>query len=127
MAHTPRTHPGITGNGSWLPSMCCNAAFTIEYKGASAHAGAMPSAGVNALDAAVSGYTNVALLRQQIPDTHRIYNVLKGSEGWTANSEWGRSWAWYASLTTLGVPQSSRPTPKSCAASAPRPRARSTR
>ncbi|KAL1409148.1 hypothetical protein Q8F55_005977 [Vanrija albida] len=79
------THPGITGNGSWLPSMCCNAAFTIEYKGASAHAGAMPSAGVNALDAAVSGYTNVALLRQQIPDTHRIYNVLKGSEGWTAN------------------------------------------
>lgn len=52
----------------------------------------MPEKGVNALDAAVSAYTNIALLRQQIPDFYRVYNTIQGSENWTANSEFLPPW-----------------------------------
>jgi hypothetical protein len=47
----------------------------------------MPEKGINALDAAVAAYTNIALLRQQVPSSHKIFNTIKGSEGWTANGE----------------------------------------
>lgn len=48
----------------------------------------MPEKGINALDAAVAAYTNIALLRQQVPSSHKIFNTIKGSEGWTANGEY---------------------------------------
>lgn len=79
------THPMGQGNGAGIPFCSCAAGFSVKFKGASAHAAAHPDKGVNALDAAVSAYTNVALLRQQIPDSHRIYLTIKGSEGWSAN------------------------------------------
>jgi metal-dependent amidase/aminoacylase/carboxypeptidase family protein len=75
------------GNGESIPRMACTAGFSVVYKGAWAHAAAMPELGVNALDAAVQAYSNVAMLRQQINDKHRIYCTIKGSEGWSANGE----------------------------------------
>lgn len=79
------THPMGAGNGAGIPFCSCVAAFTVKFTGASAHAAANPSGGVNALDAAVASYTNIALLRQQIPDSNRIHLTLKGSEKWSAN------------------------------------------
>ncbi|KAJ5178672.1 uncharacterized protein N7500_001371 [Penicillium coprophilum] len=39
-----------------------------EFTGESAHAGGNPWKGINTLDALVSSYNNVAVLRQQLPD-----------------------------------------------------------
>ncbi|KAJ5772567.1 hypothetical protein N7520_003096 [Penicillium odoratum] len=44
-----------------------------EFKGKSAHAGGNPWAGVNALDALVTSYNNVAVLRQQLMPEQRIH------------------------------------------------------
>jgi hypothetical protein len=49
-----------------------------------AHAALSPWQGQNALDAAVAGYTNVALLRQQVKPSHRIHGVFGGRD-WAAN------------------------------------------
>jgi metal-dependent amidase/aminoacylase/carboxypeptidase family protein len=51
---------------------------------ASAHAALAPWEGQNALDAAVSAYTSVSMLRQQIRPTHRVHGTIKGKD-WTAN------------------------------------------
>jgi amidohydrolase len=45
---------------------------TFEYQGKSAHAGAFPWDGINALDAFVALYNNVSLLRQQIKPNERM-------------------------------------------------------
>lgn len=44
-----------------------------EFTGKSAHAGGNPWDGVNALDALVSAYNNVAVLRQQLLPKQRIH------------------------------------------------------
>ncbi|KAJ6105022.1 hypothetical protein N7486_003711 [Penicillium sp. IBT 16267x] len=44
-----------------------------EFSGKSAHAGGNPWAGVNALDALVASYNNVAVLRQQILPDQRVH------------------------------------------------------
>ena len=44
-----------------------------EFKGKSAHAGGNPWDGVNALDALVNSYNNVAVLRQQLLPDQRIH------------------------------------------------------
>lgn len=49
---------------------------TVRYHGKTAHAAESPYKGVNALDAAVASYMNVALLRQQIKPTCRIHGVI---------------------------------------------------
>ncbi len=46
------------------------------FRGVSAHAGATPWEGVNALDALVATYNNVALLRQQIEPEQRIHSAV---------------------------------------------------
>ena len=43
-----------------------NVDLTAEYRGVSAHAGGNPWDGINALDAVVSAYNNISMLRQQI-------------------------------------------------------------
>ncbi len=45
----------------------------VVYRGAAAHAAAAPEQGLNALDAAVLGYVNVAALRQHITPAERIH------------------------------------------------------
>ncbi|KAL4929914.1 M20 family metallopeptidase [Aspergillus undulatus] len=46
------------------------------YRGVSAHGGATPWEGVNALDALVATYLNVSILRQQIHPTERVHGAI---------------------------------------------------
>ena len=48
----------------------------VEFRGVAAHAAATPWDGVNALDAAVLGYMNVAALRQHIRPDERVHGVF---------------------------------------------------
>jgi amidohydrolase len=50
--------------------------WRVEYRGRGAHAAAFPERGVNALDAAVLGYTAVAALRQHIAPGERVHGVF---------------------------------------------------
>ncbi len=43
----------------------------VEYFGRTAHAAGVPWEGINALDAIISAYNNIGLLRQQILPTNR--------------------------------------------------------
>ena len=51
--------------------------FKIEFRGKPAHAGGEPWNGLNALDAAVSAYANVGLLRQQMEPDERVHGVIE--------------------------------------------------
>jgi amidohydrolase len=48
----------------------------VVYEGQAAHAAAAPQKGLNALDAAVLGYNNVAALRQHIRPEERIHGIF---------------------------------------------------
>ncbi|KAI3329876.1 hypothetical protein F4824DRAFT_516463 [Ustulina deusta] len=50
--------------------------FKTEFHGKTAHAAAEPWNGVNAFDAAVAAYSNVALLRQHIQPDDRVHAVM---------------------------------------------------
>lgn len=57
-------HPGITRNHA-LTRTSAYTAFRVEYFGRAAHAAASPWLGINALDALITAYTNISVLRQQ--------------------------------------------------------------
>ncbi|GAW49148.1 putative Peptidase M20 domain-containing protein 2 [Nocardioides sp. PD653] len=48
----------------------------VTYHGRAAHAAAAPDQGLNALDAAVLGYMNVAALRQHLKADERVHGVI---------------------------------------------------
>jgi len=48
----------------------------VTYHGVNAHAASNPWQGVNALDATVQGYTNVAMMRQQFKPSWRVHGVI---------------------------------------------------
>ncbi len=48
----------------------------VEYHGRASHAAASPHGGLNALDAAVLGYNNIAALRQHIRPDERIHGIF---------------------------------------------------
>lgn len=54
----------------------------VTFHGQSAHAAMSPWHGKNALDAVVSSYVNISLLRQQLPPNARVHGVIRqgGSE-----------------------------------------------
>lgn len=52
-------------------------AFKVTFRGKPAHAALAPWEGVNALDAAVAGYTSIGVLRQQIRPDERIHGIIK--------------------------------------------------
>jgi len=56
----------------------------VVYHGRAAHAAAAPEQGLNALDAMVLGYVNVAALRQHIAPSERIHGIF-GESGDKAN------------------------------------------
>jgi amidohydrolase len=64
--------------GMDLATVAAIAIQTIDvvYHGRAAHAAAAPQKGLNALDAAVLGYMNVAALRQHILPTERIHGIF---------------------------------------------------
>ncbi|CAD0015247.1 unnamed protein product [Aureobasidium pullulans] len=58
------SHPGITSDASLVRTSAFQA-FRIEYFGLEAHAAAAPWEGINALDALITAYTSISVLRQQ--------------------------------------------------------------
>jgi amidohydrolase len=58
------------------PSFQARSSFTVEYFGKESHAAFAPHVGVNALDAFVQAYVNVATLRQQILPTDRVHCII---------------------------------------------------
>lgn len=58
------------------PSFQARTSFTVQYHGKDSHAAFAPHLGVNALDAFVQAYTNVATLRQQILPTDRVHCII---------------------------------------------------
>ncbi len=48
----------------------------VEFHGKAAHAAARPEAGLNALDAMISAFVNLGLLRQQLRDSARIHGII---------------------------------------------------
>ncbi|KAJ1027033.1 hypothetical protein NDA18_003053 [Ustilago nuda] len=62
----------------------------VTYKGRTAHSGAAPWEGINALDAAVLAYNNISALRQQIQPSERVHGVIKGTN-WAPNVVPGES------------------------------------
>lgn len=91
--------PGPKKSAGTGPSLAIKS-LTVEYFGhtcvlplrrgaradqRSAHAGAQPWEGQNALDAAVLAYNAIAVLRQQIKPTHRVHGIVEGRD-WAPNS-----------------------------------------
>ena len=58
------------------PSFQARTSFTVEYYGKESHAAFAPQQGVNALDAFVQAYLNVATLRQQIHPSDRVHCII---------------------------------------------------
>ncbi|KAJ2971692.1 hypothetical protein NUW58_g9344 [Xylaria curta] len=58
------SHPGITANTAFMRTSAYTA-FRVEYFGREAHAAANPWLGINALDALITAYNAVSVLRQQ--------------------------------------------------------------
>ncbi len=58
------------------PSFQTRTIYTVEYRGKESHAAFAPHLGVNALDAFVQAYINVATLRQQILPTDRVHCII---------------------------------------------------
>ncbi|RMD40595.1 hypothetical protein DV735_g4536, partial [Chaetothyriales sp. CBS 134920] len=49
----------------------------VTFQGRNAHAGMIPWNGKNALDALVSSYMNISMLRQQMPPSARVHGVVR--------------------------------------------------
>lgn len=60
-------------------------ALRFTFTGKAAHAAAAPHTGINALDACISTFVNIGLLRQQILPTSRIHGIIKNG-GTAANT-----------------------------------------
>ncbi|KAK3900814.1 allantoate permease [Staphylotrichum tortipilum] len=57
--------------------LIASAKMRVEFRGRTAHASSQPWMGINALDAAVSAYNNVSMMRQQIRPDERIHGVFE--------------------------------------------------
>jgi amidohydrolase len=58
------------------PQFLAIAHIEVNFYGKPSHASAEPALGINALDAAVLAYMNIASLRQQILDSDRIHGII---------------------------------------------------
>lgn len=87
MAHptgrlSPEGDKAVDGHSVPKTSACRQ--VQVVFQGQNAHAGMNPWHGRNALDAVVSSYVNISLLRQQLPPTARVQGVIK-PEFWKPN------------------------------------------
>ncbi|KAE8164428.1 hypothetical protein BDV40DRAFT_310885 [Aspergillus tamarii] len=75
MAHAgpQKLFPGVEATGVGGVLMNARKQIHCEFTGKSAHAGGNPWEGVNALDALVTSYNNVAVLRQQLQPDERVH------------------------------------------------------
>ncbi|KAF8623049.1 hypothetical protein AX15_006555 [Amanita polypyramis BW_CC] len=78
-------HPG-PGQPHSVAIIATNAMqqIDVEYFGHTAHAGAAPWEGTNALDAAFLAYSGVSVLRQQIKPDYRVHGIVQGKD-WSPN------------------------------------------
>ncbi|KNG84717.1 amidohydrolase [Aspergillus nomiae NRRL 13137] len=74
MAQSSFRDRGVIGAAGQRSIACVDLVCT--YTGVSAHAGANPWEGVNALDAFVTAYMNISALRQQIQPQERIHGTI---------------------------------------------------
>lgn len=74
MAESSFRDRGVVGAAGQKSIACVDLVCT--YTGVSAHAGANPWEGVNALDAFVTSYMNISALRQQIQPQDRIHGTI---------------------------------------------------
>ncbi|KAK4928837.1 hypothetical protein LTR66_016200 [Elasticomyces elasticus] len=79
--------PVLSGAPELISSSSCSGQYLandkveVTFTGKPAHASAAPWEGVNALDAVVSAYVNISMLRQQILPTQKIHGVvLRGGD-----------------------------------------------
>lgn len=68
-------HPSGTINLAHRHALACQG-LVVRFRGAPAHAAGSPWNGVNALDAMVQFFVNVALLRQQVRPEARLHGVI---------------------------------------------------
>lgn len=78
MAHpsSSTTHGDLQYTGTAGCATIARTAVVADFTGKPAHAGGNPWDGINALDALVSAYTSVAMLRQQIRPEQRIHACI---------------------------------------------------
>jgi amidohydrolase len=69
MVH-PSTHDVVD------PNIIAVAHIDVSYYGKEAHASAYPFLGINALDAFVQAYVNIATLRQQLEPTDKVHGII---------------------------------------------------
>ena len=50
--------------------------FEFEFKGFASHASQAPDKGINALDAVISMFVNIGLLRQQLPPSAKVHGII---------------------------------------------------
>lgn len=50
--------------------------FEFEFKGLASHASQAPDKGINALDAVISMFVNIGLLRQQLPPSAKVHGII---------------------------------------------------
>ena len=72
-------HPGIKDMAD--PRLLAAQGIEVVYRGRTAHAAATPHVGINALDAFVEAYNNVATLRQQFESGDRVHGIVKDGGG----------------------------------------------
>ena len=63
------------------PRLLAAQGITVTFEGRTAHAAATPQMGINALDAFVQAYNNIATLRQQFLPSDRVHGVIHEGGG----------------------------------------------
>lgn len=72
-----KNNPDLLSMATVLPGgFLANDKVRVTFTGKPAHAAAAPWEGVNALDAVVSAYVNISVLRQQILPSQRVHGVI---------------------------------------------------
>ena len=67
-------HPGM---GDYVRgSSLAHRGLNVVFHGRASHAAGAPWLGVNALDAMISGFSALGLLRQQLRPTHRVHGII---------------------------------------------------
>lgn len=105
--------PGPARSAS-LSSCLAIQRLIVEYHGHTAHAALAPWEGQNALDAAVSAYTSISMLRQQIKPGCRVHGIIEGKD-WAANiiPDYSRMF-WYVRGETWAEVESLVPRIQAC-------------
>ena len=60
-----------------IPEYLATLRQIVTYTGKAAHAAAFPWEGVNALDAAVTAYSSISVMRQQMKPSYRVHGIIK--------------------------------------------------